>query len=298
MTGGFPLLKLPKDLQDFLLERMPFGDAVNCLRTSRELYFDERHWTALYHRFFGRGKGGRKKVFAAVRKGVVQELLLRSVYENSPSSYFCAVEAVRIIPNVAFAVRFHEQGDGSAGPIQDPAVSVVESGDGDGVRVHNPIFARITEQTPNHARGWLWYAWITDAEEVFFRYGSNGYSLSETIALSKLDTGANTAALVRQGVRFHIPQCDRWVTSHGSTLVFTEPRGQLFWETANGVSRQGTRVPASHATFAVPLVFGAKYSFSPGTMYGGQAEDATEINFTVDAAFVRANPNLLPWIIF
>jgi hypothetical protein len=132
------LLKLPKDLQDFLLARLGFGDALNCLRTSRDLYFEERHWAALYHRFFGNAKAesdkkgkegpskvGRKDVFAAVRTGVVRELLLRSVYLGAPHRYYCAVEAVRIIPNVAFAIRIHEQSDGSMGAIQDPLASKV-----------------------------------------------------------------------------------------------------------------------------------------------------------------------------
>jgi hypothetical protein len=118
------LLKLPKDLQDFLIARLGFGDALTCLRASRDLYFDERRWAALYHYFFGYRKGkegpskvGRKEVFQAVRTGVVRELLLRSVYLGSPPPYvtYCAVEAVRIIPNVAFGVRFHDIGGHSRG---------------------------------------------------------------------------------------------------------------------------------------------------------------------------------------
>jgi hypothetical protein len=292
------LLKLPKDIQDFIFDRMGFGDALNCLRTSRELYFEERHWTALFHRFFGQGKGGRKEVFSAVREGVELELLVRSVYPEAPFSYYCSVEAVRVIPNVAFGLRIHEQGDGSLGAIQNPAGSRVLSGNDTTTVERRPSYTRFTEQSDNHVRGWLWFVWISDAEEVYFRYGSSDYDRSETIKLSLLNTGAKTAELVRQGVRFHIAEGDHWIISHGCTLVYSFPRGTLFWSGPHDSAGQGWRVPASKATFTVLLVFGASYSFTPGSLYDNPGDVKPPVKFVIDAAFVRANPNLLPWIIF
>jgi hypothetical protein len=159
-------------------------------------------------------------------------------------------------------------------------------------------YSRITEASDKHARGWLWYAWIADVQEVFFRYGVSGYDRSETIKQSLLDTGAHTAELVRQGVRFHVAEGGHWITCHGSTLVFPFPRGMLFWEGPHGTTGQGFRVPASQATFTVLLVFGAHYSFSPGSLYEMTGTTKPPVKFDIDAAFVRANPNLLPWIIF
>jgi len=208
------------------------------------------------------------------------------------------VEAVRVIPNVAFALRIHEQGDGSRGAIQDPVRSKVEVDlPGGELRSYHALYSRMSEQTANHARGWLWYPWIADAEKAFFRYGEEGYDRSETIVLSQLETGAKTAALVHQGVSFRV-EGNHVITSHGNTIVYPKPRGQLFWVTPDGVSHMANRVPASKATFSVLLVFGSRFAFTAGTMYAMPGDDATQIEFTIDAAFVSANPNLLPWIIF
>jgi hypothetical protein len=160
------------------------------------------------------------------------------------------------------------------------------------------VYSCITEESHKQMRGWLWYTWIADVQEVFFRYGSSWYDRSEPIKLSILNTGASTAELVRQGMRFHVAEGDHWITSHGLTLVFPFPRGMLLWEGPDGKTGEGFSIPASQATFTVLLVFGAHYSFTPGSLYDMPGTGKPPVKFDIDAAFVRANPNLLPWIIF
>ncbi len=295
------LLSLSKDVLAYLFDRLFFGDVINCLLSSRLLYFEERLWNGLLARLSGAFVGGRTEVLRVLRQGLVRDLREHKLVSVFNFEYYCEVLAVRVIPGVALGLLIHEKGTGSQGGIQAPESSTLDCADLDRF-VSSPGNGRcltsvLSISNTLEAKGWLWYSYPpAQVETVQFKYGSGGYSPTEPLKMSWFDFGVNWSTLLPWPVSFTVKEgaesvemkhpmqalLDLPLSTTSVTLCDNDSMQRCFemvW--AEGVEGRA---------FSILLCQGKRLEIGFHDSIKGEGK----LSFTVDAALLRRFPNLIP----